>query len=203
MFTLILHNIRSVHNVGSIFRTADAAGVSTIILSGYTPAPLDRFGRERKDFTKVSLGAEKSVRWQQVKSLSPMLAQLKKEGYVLAALEQDKNSTPLFAYKSAHKNIVLIVGNEVRGVSPALRKKVDVILEIPMRGKKESLNVSVSVAVTLHHLTHKLRTQSKIDWQLTENEKQKIFRKFVRNIRKTRRRVVCGDCAGANSGVRI
>jgi tRNA G18 (ribose-2'-O)-methylase SpoU len=164
MFTLILHNIRSVHNVGSIFRTADAAGVSKIILSGYTPAPLDRFGRERKDFVKVSLGAEHSVRWQQVKSLSPTLMQLKKDGYVLAALEQDAKSVSLFEYANkyrrsevgtptkASENIALIVGNEVRGVSPALRKKVDVILEIPMRGKKESLNVSVATGIALFAL---------------------------------------------------
>ena len=152
MLTLILHNIRSVHNVGSIFRTADAAGVSKIILSGYTPTPLDRFGRERKDFGKVSLGAEASVPWQQVKSLATALTQLKKEGYVLAGLEQDKNSTPLFAYKTQNKNIALIVGNEVRGVSPALRKKMDVLLEIPMRGKKESLNVSVATGVALFAL---------------------------------------------------
>jgi tRNA G18 (ribose-2'-O)-methylase SpoU len=152
MLALILHNIRSVHNVGSIFRTADAAGVSNIILSGYTPTPLDRFGRERKDFVKVSLGAEHSVPWQQVKSLTPVLTQLKKEGYVLAALEQDKNSTPLFAYKPQNKNVALIVGNEVRGVSPALRQKVDVLLEIPTRGKKESLNVSVATGIALFAL---------------------------------------------------
>jgi tRNA G18 (ribose-2'-O)-methylase SpoU len=151
MFTLILHNIRSVHNVGSIFRTADAAGVSKIILSGYTPTPLDRFGRERKDFVKVSLGAEKSVQWQQVKSLLPALAQLKKEGYTLVALEQHKNSVSLFDYKLAN-NIALIVGNEVRGVSPALLKKVDTIVEIPMRGKKESLNVSIATGIALFAL---------------------------------------------------
>ena len=167
MLVLMLHNIRSVHNVGSIFRTADAAGVSKIILSGYTPAPLDRFGRERKDFTKVSLGAEASVPWQQVKSLATMLTQLKKEGYTLAALEQDKNSTPLFAYANksrrsevgtptkASENIALIVGNEVRGISPALRKKRDVLLEIPMRGKKESLNVSVATGIALFALLRK------------------------------------------------
>jgi len=124
MLTLILHNIRSVHNVGSIFRTADAAGVSTIILSGYTPAPLDRFGRERKDFIKVSLGAERSVPWEQVKVLAPTLAQLKKEGYTLVALEQDAKSVSLFEYANksrrsevgtptkASENIAIIVGNE-------------------------------------------------------------------------------------------
>ncbi|MGC9602400.1 MAG: TrmH family RNA methyltransferase [Minisyncoccia bacterium] len=166
MLTLILHNIRSVHNVGSIFRTADAAGVSKIILSGYTPMPLDRFGRERKDFVKVSLGAEQSVPWAHVKRPASALTKLKKEGYTLAALEQDKNSTPLFAYKSINKKIALIVGNEVRGVSPALLKKVDAILEIPMRGAmvrqahhprnnkrgKESLNVSVAAGIALFAL---------------------------------------------------
>jgi len=151
MSVLILHNIRSVHNVGSIFRTADAAGVSKIILSGYTPTPLDRFGRERKDFVKVSLGAEKSVQWQQVKRLLPALAQLKKEGYTLVALEQHKNSVSLFDYKLAN-NIALIVGNEVRGISPALLKKVDTIVEIPMRGKKESLNVSIATGIALFAL---------------------------------------------------
>ena len=77
MLTLILHNIRSVHNVGSIFRTADAAGVSKILLSGYTPAPLDRFGRARKDFAKVSLGAEASVKWEVAQGIGAALAQLK------------------------------------------------------------------------------------------------------------------------------
>ena len=137
--------------MGSIFRTADAAGVSKIILSGYTPTPLDRFGRERKDFIKVSLGAEKSVPWTYVKQLAPALAQLKSEGYTLTALEQHKNSVSLFDYKPAN-NIALIVGNEVRGVSPALLKKADVILEIPMRGKKESLNVSVATGIALFAL---------------------------------------------------
>src|ERR1700690_1096716 len=93
---LVLHNIRSVHNVGSIFRTADAAGVSRIILSGYTPAPVDRFGRARKDFSKVSLGTEKTVSWEQTKQLTPALKKLKKEGYKLIAIEQDKKSVSLF-----------------------------------------------------------------------------------------------------------
>jgi 23S rRNA (guanosine2251-2'-O)-methyltransferase len=152
---LILHNIRSVHNVGSIFRTADAAGMSKIILSGYTPTPLDRFGRERKDLSKVSLGAEKTIAWEHVKQLSSTLKKLKKEGYTIVAIEQNKNSTSLFDFKPKKTEsgtispLAIMVGNEVRGISPQLLKQADVILEIPMRGKKESLNVSVAAGVAL------------------------------------------------------
>ncbi len=150
-FTLILHNIRSVHNVGSIFRTADAAGVTKIILSGYTPSPLDRFNRARKDFVKVSLGAEASVKWEYVEAIEPTLVELKKSGSTLLALEQHPNSTPLFDYKPAG-NMALIVGNEVDGVEPSLLKLADTILEIPMRGQKESLNVSVATGIALFAL---------------------------------------------------
>ncbi len=151
MLTLILHNIRSVHNVGSIFRTADAAGVSKIILSGYTPSPLDRFGRARKDFVKVSLGAEASVPWEVAEDITLALEQLKKDSCKIVALEQSPNSTPLFDYKP-EGNIALIVGNEVDGVEPALLKIADTIVEIPMRGQKESLNVSVATGVALFAL---------------------------------------------------
>lgn len=153
---LILHNIRSVHNVGSIFRTGDAAGVERIILSGYSPTPLDRFGRERSDFAKVSLGAEKTVPWEHVEVLEPTLAQLKKNGYYIAALEQAPNSVDACTFQiPAEKPFALIVGNEVDGVSSILLEQADVILEIPMRGKKESLNVSVATGVALFTLTQK------------------------------------------------
>lgn len=148
MLALVLHNIRSVYNVGSIFRTADAVGVEKIFLTGYTPAPVDRFGRERKDFKKVSLGAEQTVAWEQVKTLAAVVKRLKRDGYTIAAVEQDKNSTPLFDYKSPEK-LVLVFGNEVRGLSKSTLTQCDVILEIPMRGKKESLNVSVAAGVSV------------------------------------------------------
>ena len=152
---LILHNIRSVHNVGSIFRTGDAAGVERIILSGYTPTPVDRFGRERGDFIKVSLGAEKTVPWTHTKTLAPTLTKLKKDGFVVAAIEQDPSSTSLFDWKPEdHVKLALIVGNEVLGMSKPLLKKCDVILEIPMHGKKESLNVSVTAGVALFTILH-------------------------------------------------
>jgi 23S rRNA (guanosine2251-2'-O)-methyltransferase len=139
--------------VGSIFRTADAAGVTKIILSGYTPAPLDRFNLPRKDFAKVSLGAEKTIPWLQTKTFGAAVKLLKKEGYFIAAIEQDKRSTPLFSFKAPkNKPLALVLGNEVRGVSPASLKMCDAILEIPMKGKKESLNVSVTAGIALFTL---------------------------------------------------
>jgi len=148
---LVLHNIRSVYNVGSIFRTADAAGVEKVYLCGYTPAPLDRFGAPRKDLAKVALGAEKTIPWVQVKTLASAIKQLKKENYLVAAVEQDKNSTPLFSYKPP-KKLALVLGNEVRGLSKSSLKLCDVVLEIPMRGHKESLNVSVAAGIAMFAL---------------------------------------------------
>ena len=148
--TLILHNIRSVYNVGSIFRTADAAGVSRIILTGYTPAPVDRFKFTRKDFTKVSLGAEKSMPWKQVKNPYAAIAQLKSAGFAIVGIEQDPRATSLFDFKPSHdKPLALVLGNEVRGLSKQLLAKCERIVEIPMQGKKESLNVSVAAGVAL------------------------------------------------------
>jgi len=135
--------------VGSIFRTADAAGVSQIFLTGYTPAPLDRFNRERKDFVKVSLGAEKSVPWESAAMLSPVLKKLKKDGYEIVTIEESKNSTPLFSYFPKNKKFDILLGNEVLGLSPQSLKYADQVLEIPMHGKKESLNVSVAAGIAL------------------------------------------------------
>ena len=152
---LILHNIRSVHNVGSIFRTADGAGVSKIILAGYSPSPIDQRGQFRKDFAKVSLGAEKTVPWSQVKTAATAIKQLKKEGYTIVAVEVDKKSVPIFEYKPKQgQKLALVLGNEVKGISKATLKQCDVIVEIPMRGKKESLNVSVAAGVAIFTLLH-------------------------------------------------
>jgi len=137
-----------------MFRTADAAGVREIILSGYTPSPIDRFGRERGDFAKVALGAQHTVAWRSVAALRPTLTVLRKKGVTIAALEQDKGALNVFCY-SPTSPLALIVGNEVRGISKATRKLCDVILEIPMHGSKESLNVSVSAGVALFTLKHK------------------------------------------------
>lgn len=153
-----MHNIRSLHNVGSMFRTADAMGVKKIYLTGYTPAPFDIFGKVRKDFQKTALGAESYVEWEKIKSINSVFKKVKKEKVFIAALEQAKNSILLchFATKSllsnpiAKRGVAVVVGNEVKGISPAILKKCDRILEIPMLGKKESLNVSVAAGIALY-----------------------------------------------------
>ena len=148
---LVLDNVRSVENVGSMFRTAEGFGVLKIILVGITPAPLDRFGRNRKDFAKVSLGSEKLVAWAQIKDLGFKIHDLRMDGFKIIALEQHKNSVELNKIKNLNK-FALIVGNEVNGVSEEVLAMVDNIVEIPMMGEKESLNVSVATGVALYHL---------------------------------------------------
>src|SRR3989344_4142637 len=145
---IIIHNIRSVENVGAMFRTADAAGVNKIYLTGYTPAPLDRFGRKRRDLVKSALGAEEFVSWEQKKSIFPLLAKLKREKYLIIAIEQDEKSIDYKKVRLKQKN-VFIVGAEVSGIPKNILQKCDVIAEIPMRGKKESLNVSVALGIVL------------------------------------------------------
>ena len=148
----ILHNIRSAHNVGSMFRTADAAGIAHLYLTGYTPTPLDRFGRTEKHIEKTALGGEKSVLWSHEASVSRLLVRLRKEGYKLIALETGINATHYRKMKGGSRT-ALIVGNEVRGLSSATLGFVDMVAEIPMRGKKESLNVAVSFGIGLYELT--------------------------------------------------
>ena len=151
---VVLHGIRSVHNVGSIFRTADAAGVKKIYLCGITPTPLDRFGAMRRDFIKVSLGAEKTVAWEKAVSTVKVLEKLKRAGHKVVAVEQSKKSVPYHKFKPGKNKIALVMGSEVRGVPPSILKKTDKILEIPMRGKKESLNVSVSFGIAIYRLLY-------------------------------------------------
>jgi len=167
---LIIHDIRSVTNVGAMFRTADAAGIDKIYLTGYTPTPLDRFGKVRKDMAKSALGAEKFVSWEYKKNLSVLLKKLKQEKYLIIGIEQDKKSVdykkvsarggPAFGWKGG---LVFIVGAEVVGIPKNILKKCDVIAEIPMRGKlvrnrlpddvgKESLNVSVACGIVLFRI---------------------------------------------------
>jgi tRNA G18 (ribose-2'-O)-methylase SpoU len=150
----MLHNIRSSHNVGSIFRTADAAGVLHVYLTGYTPTPRDRFGRERQDIAKTALGAEKSVSWSWHKSATNLIAHLKKDGYVIVGVEQDPHAHDYTHYTAPGKS-VFVFGNEVRGLSRAMRGACDTIIEIPQRGTKESLNVSVAAGIVLFHTTTK------------------------------------------------
>jgi 23S rRNA (guanosine2251-2'-O)-methyltransferase len=152
---VVLHTIRSRHNVGSIFRTSDAAGVEKVYLSGITPAPIDRFGRPDLKLKKVSLGSELSVPWEKVSSTSRLLRKLQGDGYRVIALEQHPRARSLFSVKLSKKQLkktVLLLGPEVEGLSPSLLKAADIIIEIPMFGKKESLNVSVAFGILVYKL---------------------------------------------------
>lgn len=152
---VILHNIRSLYNVGSIFRTADAVGVEKIYLSGITPKPVDEFGKPRGQLAKVSLGGEKYVVWEKVQSTSKLVSKLKKDGYKIIAVEQSNKSTVYHKLKAKNyklEKVALILGNEIKGLPPSILKKSDKILEIPMLGKKESLNVSVAFGIVAYYL---------------------------------------------------
>lgn len=148
---LVIHNVRSVYNVGSMFRTAETAGVSKIYLTGYTPQPIDRFGRPRKDISKTALGAEKTIPWEHYTQIGQLINILKKDIFFIIAIEQSPKAIDYKEVKPKQKT-ALIVGNEVRGLSKAILDKCDVVAQIPMRGKKESLNVSVALGVALFRM---------------------------------------------------
>ena len=149
----VLHDIRSIHNVGSIFRTADAAGIKKIFLCGITPAPVDRFKHIRADFAKVSLGAERTVVWEAAKETADVLKKLSEAGYEIVAVEQAKKSTPYYA-KAAARKIALVLGNEVEGLLASILKMADTVIEIPMSGAKESLNVAVAFGIVAFRLRY-------------------------------------------------
>src|SRR3989338_5093469 len=145
---VVLHDIRSIHNVGSIFRTANCLGVSEIILAGYTPTPNDRFGRPRKDFSKVSLGTEKTTPWRQFPKISEVLKFLEDRKVYIVAVEQAPNAVD---YKKVKPKlpVAFIFGNRWGGVPSEVLSRADVVAEIAMQGSKESLNVSVAAGVAL------------------------------------------------------
>jgi len=148
---VLLHNIRSTHNVGSIFRTADALGVSKIYLSGYTPTPLDKFNKPRKDIAKVALGAEKTISSEYSNSGEKIIKKLKKEGYQIIGIEQNKKSVDYKKIKPKYP-LLFIMGNEVEGIDKKILSLCDLIAEIPMKGEKESLNVSVAFGVAVFRI---------------------------------------------------
>ena len=152
---VVLDNIRSALNVGAIFRTADSFGVEKIFLCGTTPRP-GQTGpsaslRASKDLAKTSLGAENFVPWEYRKRTIDAVKQLRKQGFRIVALEQAKNSIDIRRYKPKAK-VALVLGFEVSGVSKSVLKQCDKIIEIPMLGKKESLNVSVAFGVASYLL---------------------------------------------------
>ncbi|MBI4252571.1 TrmH family RNA methyltransferase [Candidatus Uhrbacteria bacterium] len=156
---VVLHDIRSAHNVGSIFRTADAAGLSRLYLCGITPTPRDRFWRAQTDIAKVALGAEEWLPWEYAKSAVRLLTRLKKEGCTILALEQSARSIPYTRIRISKKQwsrTVLVLGNEVTGLSRTILNRADTIIEIPMHGRKESLNVAVAFGIAVFALQRAL-----------------------------------------------
>ncbi len=148
---LILPNIRSAINIGAIFRTADAVGISRIYLTGYSPRPSDKFGRVQKDIAKSALGAETWIPWEYQKATIPLIKKLKKEGFKIIAVEQSKKAIDYKKVKP-NKKTCFIVGPEVEGLDKKILDVCDEIAYIPMLGKKESLNVSVATGVALFQI---------------------------------------------------
>ncbi len=153
MKSLILSDLRSVHNVGSIFRTANALGFDKIYLCGTTPTPLDNYGVPRKDFLKVSLGAEKTILWEYVIDTKELIKKLRADGYYVIAVEQNEKAID---YKTvdidAKEKIAFVLGGEVEGLSKDILDETSVIAEIPMIGTKESLNVTIAFGVAVYRI---------------------------------------------------
>ena len=156
---LVAHNIRSIHNVGSLLRTAECLGVKTVYLTGYTPYPkikndprLPHLAKKLDtQISKTSLGAEKYLNISGNMPLETCLKKLKKQGYTVVGLEQTSDSIDLASYKAPNK-VALIIGNERHGIDGETLKLCDQKIEIAMIGKKESLNVVQATAITLYQL---------------------------------------------------
>lgn len=141
---VVLDNVRSMHNVGSVFRTSDAFLIQEIILCGVTPRPPHR------DIHKTALGATESVTWSYEIETVDAITKLKKEGYKIIAIEQVHNSISLSDVSKVEKSkAVFVFGNEVQGVSDAVLELCDRCIEIPQHGSKHSFNISVSVGIVL------------------------------------------------------
>jgi len=149
---LIVHNVRSIHNVGSMFRTSDAARIEHVHLTGFTGTP------EHEDLHKTALGAQDAVAWSQHDEPTPLLRDLKSEGYTIAALEQTDTTVQPNRVRAEHFPMALIVGNEVRGIDEDVLEEVDLALEIPQYGAKISLNVGVAYGIAVYDLIRRSRT---------------------------------------------
>lgn len=172
---VVLPDIRSAHNVGSIFRTSDAVGVDEIVLCGCTPRPLDKFNRVQGEIAKTALGAEKSIPWSYEENIKKAIIGLKKRGLYIIGVESEdgvqksglsgkitvcdyKKIKIATTLKQLNKNganlngVAFVFGNEVDGLSKEILKLCDIVADIPMKGGKESLNVAVSTGIVLYRV---------------------------------------------------
>lgn len=150
-FGLVLPDIRSCHNVGALFRTADASGVDFLYLTGYTATP------PKPQIDKVSLGAEKWMPWKHYKDTVRLVKSLKAKGIKIVALEKNEQSVDI-GVADFTGPLALVVGNEVDGVDPKILALADTIVHIPMRGKKESLNVSIAAGIAMYMIGESLQS---------------------------------------------
>ncbi len=150
-FHVILNNIRSLYNVGSIFRTADGAGVAKIWICGITGHPPD------KQIAKTALGAEQSVLWEYRENIAAVVDELKKQDFKIHLLEQTQKSVPYQKFK-AKAPVCLIVGNEIEGVASQVLSLCDGAIEIDMAGIKNSLNVAVAFGIVAYHIKNHLKS---------------------------------------------
>lgn len=159
---LIVHNVRSCHNVGSLIRTAEGFGILKIYFTGYTPYPIktkdDRLphlsNKIQKQINKTALGADNYIKWHQTENIFKLVDKLKQDKYTIISLEQDSNSLDITKW-DPQNNIALIVGREVEGVEQEVLQVSDKIIHIPMFGKKESFNVVQAAAIALYHCRFK------------------------------------------------
>jgi len=150
MKQVILCDIRSHYNVGAIFRTCDAAGVGKVWLAGVTPSPKDRFGRAVPEIHKTALGAEETIPFESTTDVVATIAKLQADGSVVVAIEQSADSVSLTDFV-VPEDVVYVLGSETEGLTPEVLAAVDKVVEIPMLGIKESLNVSVACGIVLYH----------------------------------------------------
>jgi len=148
---VVLDDVRSMNNVGSIFRTCDCLGIGTIYLCGITPKPPHR------DIYKTSLGAENSVEWEYHEDINVLLSALKGKNYVVAGFEQTDKSLDIRNFEPQEPSLALIFGNEIDGISDNALAKCDYIIEIPQFGTKHSFNVAVSCGIGLWNVIEKMK----------------------------------------------
>lgn len=149
---MILDSVRSSHNVGAIFRTADAVGITKIYLTGYTPTPTDRFGRPNEKLLKTALGATGTVPWEVASDVVALVHSLQLAGVLVVAVEQGPRATSLFTTSlPTTQPVAFVFGNEIDGVSSEVLATADVVVDLPMLGMKESLNVAVTAGIVLYY----------------------------------------------------
>lgn len=147
----VAHDLRSAHNVGSVFRTADSAGLAGVVLTGFTPTP------DHRGVAKTALGAQDAVAWRHEADLGAALDALRAEGYTVAALERAPGAVAPAGVPASAFPLALVLGNEVEGVPPAVLAAADLVVGLPQYGTKASLNVSVAFGVAAYRLVERYR----------------------------------------------